>query len=102
MRSPEVWSEIKSVYDEYLSHFPNDYVQRSKYAMLCYLGARYTEAHAQFQAAGDHLTTWPTFPNIPLEAMKRARDHAARVVTGGPRQGNAPAVKREGAAGPSS
>ncbi len=82
MRSPEVWTEIKSVYDEYLEHHPDDDVQRSKYAMLCYLGGRYPEAHAQFQAVGDRLTPWTTFPFYPLEVMKQAREFTAQVVSG--------------------
>ncbi len=82
MISPEVWNEIKSVYDEYLRHYPDDDVQRSKYAMLCYLGGHYAEAHAQFQAVGDRLTPWKTFPYLPLEIMKQARDFTAQVVSG--------------------
>ena len=68
MRSPEVWPEIKSVYDEYLKHYPDDDVQRSKFAMICYLGAHYPEAHAQFQAVGDRLTVWPAAPKMPARA----------------------------------
>jgi hypothetical protein len=82
MRSPEVWNEIKSVYDEYLKHYPDDDVQRSKYAMLCYLGGHYPEALAQFQAVGDRLTPWTTFPFYPLETMKQAREFTAQVVAG--------------------
>ena len=39
MRSPEVWNDIKGVYEEYFKHYPDDDVQRSKFAMICYLGA---------------------------------------------------------------
>jgi hypothetical protein len=93
MRSPEVWKEIQSVYDEYLQHYPEDHVQRSKYAMLCYVGAHYAEAHAQFQAVGNRLAQWQTFPFFPLAVMKQAREHAAQVVSRKVRPGNAPAVK---------
>jgi hypothetical protein len=99
--SPEVWSEIKSVYDEYLKHHPNKDVVRSKYAALGYLGGHYREAHAQFEALGDRLTVWPIFPNIPLESLKRMRDDAARIVADSPREGNASAPQGDGAAKPS-
>jgi hypothetical protein len=86
MRTPEVWSDIKSAFDEYLKHYPLDDVERSKYATLCYLCARYPEAHDQFQTLGDRLTRWPTFPNYPLEALKRYRDDTAKIVAGKPRE----------------
>jgi tetratricopeptide (TPR) repeat protein len=92
--NPEVWSEIQSVYDEYLKHFPDDAVRRSKYAFLCYLGAHYPEAHAQFQAVGDRLTIWPTFPRPAIALLKQYRNHAAQMVAGNP--GSAPAVKDDG------
>jgi hypothetical protein len=101
MRSPEVWTEIQSVYDEYLKHYPHDDVERSKYAMLCYLGAHYPEAHAQFQSVGDRLTMWPASPRFPLEVMKRACEQTARSVAGKQGAKDAPAPKGDGAAKPS-
>jgi hypothetical protein len=88
MSSPKVWSEIKSVYDEYLEHYPNDPVQRSKYAALCFAAKHYTESHAQFQILGDRLTVWPTIPNYPLATMKLMRDEAARLAAAESRGGN--------------
>jgi hypothetical protein len=35
MRSQEVWPEIRSVYEVYFKHYPDDDVQRSKFAMIC-------------------------------------------------------------------
>ena len=84
LRSPEVWSEIQSAYDEYLAHYPANDVARSKYATLCYLAARYPDADAQFRALGDRLTTWPTFPNYTLATLKEFRDFAAKVVANQP------------------
>lgn len=84
MKSPEAWDDIKSVYDEYLKHHPENHTARSKYAVLCYLGAHFAEAHVQFQALGDNLTRWTTFPYYPLETMQQFREHAARLVTGAP------------------
>jgi hypothetical protein len=94
--SPEVWNDIHTVYDEYLRHYPDDNTQRSKYAMLCYMGKHYDEAHAQFQAVGDGLTQWTTFPYIPFEEMTQARDFTARVIANRRRRGNAPAPKDDG------
>jgi hypothetical protein len=76
--SPEVWSDIKTVFDEYLKHRPDDNVARSKYAVYCFYANHLREAHAQFQLLGDHLSQWPTFPFVPLEVMKKMRDEAAR------------------------
>ena len=81
MSSPDVWSDIHSVFDEYLKHRPQDNVARSKYAMLCYLGQHYEEGYAQFVELGDRMTTWPNFPYYPLDTMKRAREYTAVVVT---------------------
>ncbi len=97
LHSPEVWSEIKSVYDEYLKHYPADNVARSQYATLGYIGGHWREAHAQFQILGDQLTTWPHFPNMPLEAMKKIRDRTAEVVA---RRPSDPASKGNGPAKP--
>jgi hypothetical protein len=99
--SLEVWSEIKSVYDEYLKHYPSDNVARSKYAALAYLAAHFPEAHAQFQAVGDGLTTWYEFPNVPLESLKQIRDQTARIVAARPGGGNARTSRGGGAAKPS-
>jgi hypothetical protein len=46
------------------------------------MAAKFPEAHAQFQALGDRLTTWSTFPYVPIEGMKRMRDHTADIVAG--------------------
>ena len=80
LRKPEVWSEVKTVFDEYLQSHQLDYATRSKYAAICYFGAHFAEAHAQFQTLGDFLTVWPHYPNLPLESLKELRDDAARIV----------------------
>jgi hypothetical protein len=95
-QSPEVWNEIQAVYDEYLRHYPDDATQRSKYAILCYIGNHFEEAHVQFQAVGAGLTRWPTFPNVPFEEMTRDRDYTARVIANKRRFGNAPTLKGDG------
>lgn len=77
---PEVWREVKSIYDEYLKHYPDDHAARSEYAAISYIGGHYRVAHAQFQTLGDNLTTWHYFPNLPLDALKKMRDKAAQIV----------------------
>ena len=96
LRQEGVWSDIQPAYDEYLKHYTLDYVERSKYAALCYLSGRYAEAQAQFQILGDNLTTWTTFPFFPLESMKRMRDESARFAAGKPNADAAPAAKQDG------
>ncbi len=78
MSAPEVWNVVHEVYTEYLKHYPDDDVERSKYATLCYLCRRYDEAHVEFERLGDRLTTWPKFPNYPLAALQRYRSDMAR------------------------
>jgi hypothetical protein len=81
---PEVWADIQPVYDEYLKHHPNDDVARSKFATLCYLGSHFREAEVQYVALGDRLTEWDEFPGVPLEALKRNRNHTAEILFGRP------------------
>lgn len=76
--SPQVWSEIRGVYEEYLGHYPLSNEVRSKYAAMAYVGGHWQEAHAQFQILGDTLTSWPTFPNFPLASLQRMRDEVAK------------------------
>ena len=78
MGSPEVWSEIESVYAGYLKHHPQNDVARSKYAAFRSLAGRSDDAHAQFQVPVDRLSVWPTTPNIKPELLKRVREEAVR------------------------
>ena len=78
LASPEVWSDITSVYDEYLKYHPKDHVARSKYASLAYDSRHYQQAHTLFQKLGNNLTSWSEFPNYPLETLKSLRDYCAK------------------------
>jgi hypothetical protein len=84
MARPDVWADIQPVYDEYLKHHPHDDVARSKYATFCYLGGHFREAQHQYVALGDRLTQWREFPFVPLEQLKKNRDHTAQLVMGNP------------------
>jgi hypothetical protein len=82
LKSPEVWADIQSVYDEYLKHHPEDDVARNKYATFCYLSAHYREAEEQYVALGDRIAQWSEFPYVPLNELKRNRERNARIVLG--------------------
>jgi hypothetical protein len=84
MTAPEAWAVISPAFEEYLKHFPSNDLERSKYAMLCRLAARYPEAHARFQILGDRLMAWSSFPRYLLEELKRMRADVARVVAARP------------------
>jgi hypothetical protein len=71
---PNVWNDIRSVYDEYLSHHPKDHLERSRYASLAYLCGKPEEAHRQFEAVGENLVWERTFPE---QFVKQARKLAA-------------------------
>lgn len=82
LKSPEVWADIRSVYEEYLKHHPVDDLARSKYATFCHLTAHYREAEVQYVALGDHLAQWSEFPYMPLGQLRQNRVRNARVVMG--------------------
>lgn len=78
LASREVWSDIESVYTEYLKHFPDDAAARSKYAPLAYSANHFEVAQAQFEALGDELVQSREFPFVPLQELKRIRAHVAK------------------------
>ena len=78
---PEVWKDIQPAYDEYLKHYPDDDVARSKFATFGYLCNHFPEAHAQYEILGDRLTQWSEFPYVPLEQMKQNRSDVAEYVS---------------------
>ena len=80
MRDPQVWNDVRTVYLEYLKHHPDDDAQRSKFAMICYLGAHYPMAHEQFKVLGDRLTVWPHAPKMPIERLRKAREQTANIM----------------------
>ncbi len=78
---PEVWSDIQSIYDESLKHFPDDAVVRSKYAMIAYWSSHLPEAGEQFKAVGDRLTMW-SGDHVTLASMIQASDYCVKVASG--------------------
>ncbi len=79
---PEVWADIQSVYDEYLKHYPEDDIARSKFATFCHLSLHWREAEVQYVALGDHLQQWSESPYVPLNELKQNRERNARIVLG--------------------
>ncbi len=82
LSKPEVWSDIKSVYNEYLKHHPEDNVARSKFAMFCHQSSHYREAEVQYVALGDQLQQWSEFPYVPFHELKENRKRNAKIVLG--------------------
>ena len=79
LASPEVWSDITSVYDEYLKHHPQDHVAPEQIRLARLRFPALPEAHALFQRLGNNLTSWREFPDYPLETLKSFRDYSAKV-----------------------
>ena len=69
LASPEVWSDITSVYDEYLKYHPRDHVARSKYASLAYDSRHYQQA---LRSSRDSGTTSRAGESFPITRSKRS------------------------------
>jgi hypothetical protein len=48
MHSQEVREDIQRVHEEYLKRYPDDHVERSRYAAYCFVCGDYAESHRQF------------------------------------------------------
>jgi hypothetical protein len=74
MHSQEVWNDVKEVYEEYLKNYPDDHIERSRYAAFCFVCGHYAESDKQFKVLGDDFvafTYWPT------DWMKQVRAYVA-------------------------
>jgi hypothetical protein len=71
MRSAEVWSDIRGVYEERLKGFPGDHFARSRYAGFCWLCGRYPDAAKHFRLLGDKLVPDKHFSKALLEHARR-------------------------------
>ena len=76
--SPQVWSDITSVYDEYLKYHPQDHVAE-QVRVACLRFPALPSGTALFQKLGNNLTSWREVPNYPLETLKSFRDYPAKV-----------------------
>jgi len=69
-RTPEVWNDIHTVFDEYLAHNVENHGQRSRYAAFCYLCGKFPESNQQFKLLGDHLVFTTYFPEKTMTQIK--------------------------------
>ncbi len=74
LQSPEVWDEIRSVYEEYLAHYATDHAARSFYASYAYFCGRYVESDRQFKIVGNRLVA-NRF--VRMDLMQELRTHAS-------------------------
>ena len=74
-RRPDVWADLRSVYEPYFALYPADRIQRNLYARCAYDAGRYAVAQEQFARLGDR-------PNFAVfggdEAYVLARFQTAR------------------------
>ena len=76
-KSPEVWKRCQASFDEYLSHFPEDNSQRSKYAIIASLTGHHTEATKQYQELGEHFFYFKNW-GMTEEWFRSLRDDSAK------------------------
>ncbi len=74
--SEEVRHDLQTAYDEYLRHYPDYYVDRSRYAALCYTCGLLLESDRQFKLLGNFVVG---SPHYPLDWMKQVRAYVASV-----------------------
>ncbi len=76
-QQPDVWKEIKQVYDAYLQVHPDSVIDRNKYAELAVFAKDYNEAVRQFQIIGTDIDTdvWSEklFYECRREAFQKAK-----------------------------
>ena len=97
LHSPEVWGEVKAIYDEYLGHYPRDDAARSVYAGIAYRGSHHAEAEKEFNALGDRLVGSRAFP---LEDARKYQDFFARMARLQKEEAALKAAEKKGAAAP--
>ena len=76
-KSPEVWKRCRAVFEEYLSHRPDDNAQRTRYAVIASLTGHHAEATVQFQKLGKNYSSWKKW-GMPPEWVRSIRDASAR------------------------
>jgi hypothetical protein len=79
-KKEEIWKDIRDVYDEYLLHYPTDWVARSRYAAYCGLCNHWAECLEQYQIIGDNIVYSQNFPEA---WVKQTKEFAAKKVKGG-------------------
>jgi len=66
----QVREDIKTVFEDYLLHFPDNTAVRSRYAGFCAYCQRVADAHRQFQLLGDDLVPSKEFTEAWLKKVR--------------------------------
>ncbi len=79
----DVWEDIRSTFEEYLGHRPDDAAARSSYAALAYFCGKEEESAKQFEIVGDRLTAtnfclWNNMKEIRDYVLGRAKAEAKK------------------------
>jgi hypothetical protein len=75
--SKEVRDDVVQVYEEYLKQFPDDNVERSRYAAYCVVCGLPTVADAQFKKLGDDLVYFRQWPEAWMKQVRESVAHQA-------------------------
>ncbi len=76
-KSPEVWKRCRAIFEEYLSHNPEDNAQRSRYAIIASLTGHHGEATEQYEKLGENFyynKNW----GMTKEWFRSLRDDSAK------------------------
>jgi TPR repeat protein len=73
---PDVWADVKSVYEPYLKLNPDAYADRSKYAMLAAWAGEWAVADAQFRQLGEKVVV--SVFDSPAELDRLRREAASK------------------------
>jgi hypothetical protein len=78
-RQPDVWKEIRQVYDTYLEYFPESVYDRSYYALAANRAGQWAEADQQFKILGDKpsLKVFGSMTSYNYQRKKAAKNVAA-------------------------
>jgi hypothetical protein len=75
---PDVWRDIKDVYEGCLVNFPNAHLQRNQYAKIATQCGKWDVAHAQFQILGDKAIPDVFGSETTLNYLKRKAARLAK------------------------
>jgi hypothetical protein len=68
---PQVWPDIKSVFEPYLKQYPSAAYDRSRYALFACRCGQWDEAHRQFTQLGKDADVRPFGNPGTLEQLRR-------------------------------
>ena len=76
-KDPAVWNRCRPIFDEYLTHYPQDMMQRGRYAIVAELTSHHADATRQFDLIGDEIYSWPSH-GMTQDWIKSLRANAAQ------------------------